>query len=78
MLFKDNVIDKSMKFDMNGSNEGINILHKLSRDTSMMINYNNLFFKTGNGSIENFNLFKRLDTLYDLLIDLLNGKIIKQ
>ena len=40
-----------------------------------MINYNNLFFKTGNLSISSFDFLKRFSSLSDLLIDLLNEKI---
>ena len=40
-----------------------------------MINYNNLFFKTDNPIIKKFNFFKRFDTFYDLLIDLLNKEL---
>ena len=40
-----------------------------------MINYNNLFFKTGNFTIKNYDFLKTFGTLYDLLIDLLNEEI---
>ena len=40
-----------------------------------MINYNNLFFKTVDPSIKNFDFFKRFSTLYGLLIDLFNEQI---
>ena len=39
-----------------------------------MINYNNLFFKTGDLSIKNLDYFKRFGTLHDLSIDLLSEK----
>ena len=40
-----------------------------------MINYNNLFFKTGNSIIENFDFSKRFGTRHDLLINLINEEI---
>ena len=63
-----------MSFDMNFTNEGKNILKKASSD-ERMINYNNLFFKTGDPNIKKFDFFKRFSTLHDLLIDLLNKEI---
>ena len=60
--------------DMNFDNNGKDILIKLVRD-KRMIYYNNLFFKTGNSSIKNFDFSKRFGILYDLLIDLLNKNI---
>ena len=52
------------------TNNGVNILKKLAKD-GRMINYNNLFFKTGDLIVKNFDFLKRFGTLYDLLIDLL-------
>ena len=43
-----------MALEMNLDNNGKDILKKLVRD-ERMINYNNLFFKTGNSSIGNLN-----------------------
>ena len=40
----------------------------------MIINYNNLFFKTSYLIIKNFDFLKRFSALYDLLTDLLNKK----
>ena len=40
-----------------------------------MINYNNLFFKTGDLVIKNFDVLKRFDTLHDLSTDLFNEEI---
>ena len=40
-----------------------------------MINYNSLFFKTGDPSIKNFDFFKRLGLLYNFLIGLFSEKI---
>ena len=40
-----------------------------------MINYNNLFFKTNNPVINNFDFLKRFGKLYNLLLDLLKEKI---
>ena len=58
-----------MNFDMNFTNGGENVDERI-------INYNNLFFKTGDLIIKNFDLFKRFGTLCDLLINLLNEEII--
>ena len=63
-----------MTFEMNFTDKGKETFKKLARDEGL-INYNNLFFKTGLPSIENFDFFKRYVTLNDLLIDLLNVKI---
>ena len=51
-----------------------NILEKLTND-GRIINYKNLFFKTGNSGINSFDFLKRFGTLFDLLIDLLNEKM---
>ena len=40
-----------------------------------MINYKNLFFESGNSTISNYDCFKRFETLYNLLINLLNEKM---
>ena len=74
VLLKDNLNDILVSFDMNFTNEGKNILKKASSD-ERMINYNNLFFKTGDPNIKNFDFLKRFSTLHDLLIDLLNKEI---
>ena len=50
-----------------------NIFKKVPKD-ERRINYNNLFFKTGNSIIRNFDFFKIFGSLYDLFIDLLNEK----
>ena len=39
-----------------------------------MINYNNLFFRSGSPAIDNYDFSKRFVILYDFLIDLLNEK----
>ena len=54
MSLKDNLNDILMNFDMNFTNEGENIFKKSASD-ERMINYNNLFFKTGDRTIKNFN-----------------------
>lgn len=64
-----------MILDMSFNNERINILKKLTKNEGM-INYNDLFFKTANSSDNNFDFEKRFGILFDLLIDLLNEKII--
>ena len=74
MLLKDNLNKILMNFDMNFTNKGKNILKKVTTD-ERMIKYQNLFFKTGNLIIDNFDFLKRYVKLYDLLIDLLNEKI---
>ena len=63
-----------MNFDMNFTNERENIYRKLPNN-ERMINYKNLFFKTGNPVIIDFNFLKRFGTFYELLIDLFNEKI---
>ena len=40
-----------------------------------MFNYNNLFFKTGDPVIKNFDVLKRFDALHDLSTDLFNKEI---
>ena len=73
-LLRDNLNNILMVYDMDISIKGKNILRKLA-DDEKNINYKNLFFKSGNLAIDNYDFFKRFGTLYDLLIDLLNGKI---
>ena len=63
-----------MAFNTNVTKKGEVTLKKLASD-ERMINYNNLFFKRGNPSIENFDFLKRFGTLYNLVIDLLNEEI---
>ena len=50
--------------------EGEDNLKKLAND-ERMTNYENLFFKTGNPAIDNYDFLKRFDTLYDLFYDLI-------
>ena len=54
-----------MEYDMNITNKGENILKKLAND-KRIINYKNLFFKTGNPSIDNYDYYKGFGTLYNL------------
>ena len=58
----------------NFSKKGKDIIKTLA-EAERMINCNDLFFKAGNPIIKNFDFLKRCGTLYDLLIDLLKGKI---
>ena len=74
MSLKDNLNNILMNFDMNFTNEGENIFKKSASD-ERMLNYNNLFFKTGDPTIKNFNFLKRFGALHDLLIDLINEEI---
>ena len=75
MLLKDKLYDILSTFEMKFSNdEGKNILKKLARD-ERMINYNSLFFKTGNPVINNFDFLERFGTLYDILLDLRKEKV---
>ena len=77
MLLKDVIYGKDgilLKCHKNFSDKGKDILKKLSKD-ERLINYYNLFFKSGLISVENLDFFKRFGTLYDLLIDLLNEKM---
>ena len=64
-----------MILDMSFNNERINILKKLTKNEGI-INYNDLFFKTANSNDNNFDFEKRFGILFNLLIDLLNEKII--
>ena len=56
MLLKDILNDIVMNFDMNFTNEGENILKKAASD-ERMIYHKNLFFKTGDTIIKNFDSF---------------------
>ena len=58
----------------NFTDKGRDFIKRLAKD-ERIINYNDLFFKTGNPIIEKFVFLKRFDTLHDLLTDLLNEKI---
>ena len=59
---------------MNIADEGEDILRKLDKNEEESIDYDSLFFKTGDRAIK-FNFLKRFGALYDLLIDLLNEQI---
>ena len=59
---------------MNFTEKGEDILKKVAAD-ERMINYNNLFFRTGDPIIKNYDLLKRFGILHDLLLDLLNKEI---
>ena len=77
MLLKDVIYGKDgilLKCHKNFSDKRKDILKKFSKD-ERLINYYNLFFKSGLISVENLDFFKRFGTLYDLLIDLLNEKM---
>ena len=56
MLLKGILNDIVMNFDMNFTNEGENILKKAASD-ERMIYHKNLFFKTGDTIIKNFDSF---------------------
>ena len=68
----DNILQNYGEFNI--SLNGENVLKKLA-DDEKSINYKNLFFKSGNPAIDNYDFFKRFGTLHDLLINLLNKKI---
>ena len=74
ILLKDSLNNILMNFDVNFTKKGDAVLKNVAND-ERMINYNNLFFKTGNSFIDNFDFLKRFGTLCDLLFDLLSGKI---
>ena len=59
---------------MNISAKGEDIIKKLATD-ERMINYENLFFKTGNPAIDDYDFLKRFGTLYDLFYDLISETI---
>ena len=62
-----------MEYDINITNKADDIL-KTSANGERMINYN-FFFETGNLSINNYDFYKKLGTLYDLFYDLITEKI---
>ena len=72
-LSKDTYNDILMTFDINFTNKGENILKKVATD-ERMINYDNLFFKQVILVLIILIFFKRFDTSYDLLINLLREK----
>ena len=57
--------------EINITAEGADILKKLAND-ERMINYENLFFKTGSPATGNYDFLKRFGTLYDLFYDLIS------
>ena len=59
---------------MNFTTKGENILKKVA-DDERLINYNNLFFKTGDPIINKYDFLKRFDTLNDLWFKLLKKNI---
>ena len=73
MLLEDNLNDILMNFDMNFTSEPKNILKKAATD-ERMIHHNNLFFKTGDPIIKNFDFLKKIWYIA-WFIDLLNEKI---
>ena len=74
ILLRDKLNNVLMDCDMNITAKGENILKKLANE-ERNINYKNLFFKSGSPVLDNYDLFKRFSTLYDLLIDLFSEKI---
>ena len=63
-----------MTYDMNITAKGEDILKKLAND-ERMINYKNLFFKSGNLIIGNYDFCKIFGTLYDFFYDLNSEKL---
>ena len=63
-----------MEYDMNITVKGENILKKLAND-ERMVEHNNLFFKPGIISIDNYDFYKRFGTSYDFFYDLISEKI---
>ena len=75
ILLRDNLDDILLNYgEFNISSDGENILKELA-DDGRNINYKNLFFKSDNTTIDNYDFFKRFGTLYDLLIDLPSKKV---
>ena len=68
---RDNLDLILVRYDMNITAEGEDIVKKLAND-ERLINYKNLFFKAGNPAID---FLKRFGTLYDFLIDLRNERV---
>ena len=75
MTLRDNLDDIPLNYgEVNVTNKGDDILEELAND-ERMINYKNLFCKTGNPRIDNYDFYKRFSTLYDLFYDLISKKI---
>ena len=68
-MLKDNLDDFLTSYDLNITAKGKDVLENLAN------NYKNLFFKSGNPTIDNYDFLKRFGTLYDFLLDLLSEKI---
>ena len=68
-MLKDNLDDLLTSYDLNITAKGKDVLENLAN------NYKNLFFKSGNPTIDNYDFLKRFGTLYDFLLDLLSEKI---
>ena len=73
VLLKDVLDNILTAYDMNITIKGRDVLRKVA-DNENGIKYGNLFFKSGIPTINNYDFLKRLGTLYDFLIDLLNKK----
>ena len=72
MLLKDELDFMFKNFDSNFNSTGKIFLKKLAKDDKK-IDYNNLFFSIDNGSVaEDVDFLEKYDTLYDLLIYLLD------
>ena len=75
MLLRDRLDEIFSSYDMIFTTKGENILKKVAED-ERLINCNNLFFKTGDPIINNYDFLKKFDTLNDLLLKLLNKEVI--
>ena len=74
MLLKDSLNNILDVLKINVTVKGTDILKKVATDEKM-INFNDLFFKTGDPIIIKFDFLKEFGTLHDLLIDFINEKI---
>ena len=73
VLLKDVLDNILTAYDMTITIKGRDVLRKVA-DNENGIKYGNLFFKSDIPTINNYYFLKRLGTLYDFLIDLLNKK----
>ena len=74
-MLRDNLDNILLEYgEINIDSKGEDILKKLL-DDERIINYKNLFFKSGSPAIYNYDFFKRFGTLFDLFYDLISDKL---
>ena len=72
VLLKDRLDYIFTNFSSNFNSTGKNFLKKLAKDEEK-VDYNDLFFEIDDPIIRSYDFLENVDTLYDLLISLLNG-----